>query len=52
VHLERSNAILTDGSSVDMTDIYFNVDLADAAAAGIELAGVNTLTGYDALMAA
>ena len=32
LHLERSSATLTDGSSVDMTDVYFNVSADDAAA--------------------
>ena len=37
LHLERSSATLADGTSVNMTDVYFNVSAADAAAAGIKL---------------
>jgi hypothetical protein len=37
LHLERSSATLADGSSIDMADVYFNVSVADAEAAGIEL---------------
>ncbi|NRR31166.1 carboxypeptidase regulatory-like domain-containing protein [Oxalobacteraceae bacterium] len=35
LHLERSSATLSSGATVDMTDVYFNVAAADAAAAGI-----------------
>ncbi|CAG0123806.1 partial Serine-aspartate repeat-containing protein D, partial [Rhodocyclaceae bacterium] len=37
LHLERSSATLADGTSVDMTDVYFNVSASDAAAAGVTL---------------
>lgn len=45
LHLERSSATLADGSTVDMTDVYFNVDAADAAAAGVELPSLAELMG-------
>jgi uncharacterized surface anchored protein len=35
LHLERSSVTLSNGKSADMTDVYFNVAAADAAAAGI-----------------
>ena len=47
LHLERSSATMADGSSADMTDVYFNVDAADAAAAGIELPTMAELLGVD-----
>ncbi|MBP6902404.1 MAG: carboxypeptidase regulatory-like domain-containing protein [Burkholderiaceae bacterium] len=47
LHLERSSATLADGSSVDMTDVYFNVDAADAAAAGVALPTLAELMGDD-----
>ncbi len=37
LHLERSSATMADGAEVDMTDVYFAVAAADAAAAGLEL---------------
>jgi hypothetical protein len=37
LHLERGNATLADGSTVDMTDVYFGISAADVADAGIEL---------------
>ncbi len=37
LHLERSSATMADGREVDMTDVYFAVAAADAAAAGLEL---------------
>ncbi|WP_317202683.1 SdrD B-like domain-containing protein [Janthinobacterium sp.] len=37
LHLERSSATLAGGKSVDMTDVYFNVDAKDAAQAGAHL---------------
>lgn len=45
LHLERSSATLADGSVVDMTDVYFNVAAADAAAAGVELPSLSELVG-------
>jgi serine-aspartate repeat-containing protein C/D/E len=47
LHLERSNATLSDGSSVDMTDVYFNVSAEDAAAANVKLASLGQLVGDD-----
>jgi serine-aspartate repeat-containing protein C/D/E len=47
LHLERSNASMADGSSVDMTDVYFNVDAADAVAAGLVLPSMSELLGVD-----
>ena len=47
LHLERSAATLTDGRTVDMTDVYFNVDAADARAAGVELLSFAELLGED-----
>jgi hypothetical protein len=35
MHLERSSATMSDGQTVDMTDVYFNVSADDAAAAGV-----------------
>ncbi|WP_298624811.1 SdrD B-like domain-containing protein, partial [uncultured Zoogloea sp.] len=47
LHLERSTATLADGSSVDMTDVYFNVDAAEAAQAGITLPTISELLSND-----
>ncbi|WP_326543469.1 SdrD B-like domain-containing protein [Pseudorhodoferax sp.] len=47
LHLERSSASLADGSVVDMTDVYFNVDAADALAAGVALPTMGELLGVD-----
>lgn len=44
LHLERSSAIV-DGRAVDMTDVYFNVASADAAAAGIAAPSMAQLVG-------
>ena len=52
LHLERSSATLADGTSVDMTDVYFNVSADDAASAGValptlaELLGTGSLDGF------
>jgi serine-aspartate repeat-containing protein C/D/E len=43
VHLERSSATMSDGQTVDMTDVYFNVSADDAAAAGVTLTGIAEL---------
>ncbi|PQJ96486.1 hypothetical protein CXB77_06450 [Chromatium okenii] len=43
--LERSSATFADGHLVEMTDVYFNVSAADAAAAGIKLTGFSDLIG-------
>jgi len=48
LHLERSSATRADGSSVDMTDVYFNVSADDAAAAGVALPTMADLLGNDA----
>jgi len=37
LHLERGSAVMADGSTVDMTDVYFGIAAADVEAAGIEL---------------
>ena len=47
LHLERSSATLADGKSVDMTDVYFNVDAKDAAAAGVTLPSMADLLRDD-----
>ncbi len=43
VHLERSSATMSDGQTVDMTDVYFSVAAQDAAAAGVTLTGIAEL---------
>ncbi|MBX3678890.1 MAG: cadherin-like domain-containing protein [Rhodocyclaceae bacterium] len=43
LHLERSSATMSDGTSVDMTDVYFNVSRADADAAGVNLSSMSDL---------
>ena len=45
LHLERSSATLSDGASVAMTDVYFNVSAEDAAAAGVQLPSMAELLG-------
>ncbi|MDT7837383.1 SdrD B-like domain-containing protein [Aquabacterium sp. OR-4] len=47
LHLERSTATLADGSSTDMTDVYFNVAAEDALAAGVSLPTIADLLGDD-----
>ena len=47
LHLERSSATLADGSAIDMADVYFNVSVADAKAAGVELPSLSALLGND-----
>ncbi len=47
LHLERSSATLVNGKSVDMTDVYFNVDSKDAAKAGITLPSMADLLRDD-----
>ncbi|WP_071323248.1 SdrD B-like domain-containing protein [Janthinobacterium sp. 1_2014MBL_MicDiv] len=47
LHLERSSATLVDGKTVDMTDVYFNVDAKDAAKAGITLPSMADLLRDD-----
>ncbi len=47
LHLERSSATLLDGKTVDMTDVYFNVDAADAARAGVSLPNMADLLRDD-----
>ncbi len=44
LHLERSSAVI-DGKTVDMTDVYFNVAAADAAAAGVAAPNMAELIG-------
>jgi protocatechuate 3,4-dioxygenase beta subunit len=45
LHLERSSVTLSNGKTADMTDVYFNVDAADAAAAGIVTPTLAELVG-------
>jgi serine-aspartate repeat-containing protein C/D/E len=45
LHLERSSVTLSNGKTADMTDVYFNVDAADAAAAGIAVPTMAELIG-------
>ncbi|MBI3229214.1 MAG: hypothetical protein HYZ45_03230, partial [Burkholderiales bacterium] len=47
LHLERSSATLASGKAVDMTDVYFNVDAADAAKAGVHLPSMADLLRDD-----
>ncbi|WP_338845578.1 SdrD B-like domain-containing protein [Massilia sp. W12] len=47
LHLERSSATLSNGQSVDMTDVYFNVDAQDAAKAGVSLPNMAELLRDD-----
>ena len=47
LHLERSSATLAGGKSVDMTDVYFNVDAKDAAKAGVNLPSMADLLRDD-----
>ncbi len=47
LHLERSSAVMADGNSIDMADVYFNVATADAQAAGVELPSLSALLGDD-----
>lgn len=44
LHLERSSAVVN-GQAADMTDVYFNVAAADAAAAGIAVPNMAQLVG-------
>jgi hypothetical protein len=37
LHFEQGSATLVNGASVDLTDVYFSVSAADAAAAGVAL---------------
>ncbi|MGK5061227.1 SdrD B-like domain-containing protein [Janthinobacterium sp. LB3P112] len=50
LHLERSSATLADGKTVDMTDVYFNVDAKDAAKAGITLPSMADLLRDDSTL--
>jgi len=45
LHLERSSVTLSNGKTADMTDVYFNVAAADAAAAGITTPTLAELVG-------
>ncbi|HRD93463.1 MAG TPA: SdrD B-like domain-containing protein, partial [Accumulibacter sp.] len=51
VHLERSSATMSDGRTVDMTDVYFNISADDAAAAGVAVPGLADLLRGDLLAA-
>ncbi|WUR15161.1 SdrD B-like domain-containing protein [[Empedobacter] haloabium] len=48
LHLERSSAVVN-GHAADMTDVYFNVAAADAAAAGIAAPNMAQLVGQPEL---
>jgi uncharacterized repeat protein (TIGR01451 family) len=43
LHLERGSATLADGSTTDMTDVYFGISNADAAQAGVSLPSLSDL---------
>ncbi|WP_166454817.1 SdrD B-like domain-containing protein [Duganella aquatilis] len=43
LHLERSSVTLSNGKTADMTDVYFNVAAADAAAAGVKAPSIADL---------
>ncbi len=47
LHLERSAATLANGASVDMTDVYFNVDAAEVQQAGGSLPTMAQLLSTD-----
>ena len=47
LHLERSGAVMADGSTVDMADVYFNISVADAESAGVVLPSISALLGDD-----
>ena len=49
LHLERSVATMSDGSSADMTDVYFNISAEDAASTGVEVGSLAQLLGNDPL---
>jgi protocatechuate 3,4-dioxygenase beta subunit len=51
LHLERSSVTLSNGKAADMTDVYFNVAAADAAAAGISTATLAELVGQSTVHA-
>ncbi|GGY14153.1 hypothetical protein GJV26_00860 [Massilia dura] len=48
LHLERSSAVVN-GNEVSMTDVYFNVDVADVTAAGLEATTMAQLIGQAAI---
>lgn len=50
LHLERSSATVN-GQDVSMTDVYFNVDVADVTAAGLEATTMAQLIGQAAIAA-
>ncbi len=43
LHLERGSATLANGTTTDMTDVYFGISAADANAAGIQLPSLSSL---------
>ncbi|SDG56886.1 MULTISPECIES: SdrD B-like domain-containing protein [unclassified Duganella] len=51
LHLERSSVTLANGGHADMTDVYFNVAAADAAAAGITTPTMAELVGQSTVYA-
>ena len=48
LHLERSSVTMSNGKVADMTDVYFNVAAADAAAAGVTAPTIADLMGEGA----
>jgi serine-aspartate repeat-containing protein C/D/E len=50
LHLERSSAVVN-GNDVSMTDVYFNVDVADVTAAGLAATTMAQLIGQSAAIA-
>ena len=48
LHLERSSVTMSNGKVADMTDVYFNVAAADAAAAGVTAPSIAELMGEGA----
>jgi hypothetical protein len=50
-HFERSSATLVTGQTVDVTDVYFNVSVTDAEAAGIQVNSIADLNTDDLALA-
>ncbi|MES2159525.1 MAG: SdrD B-like domain-containing protein, partial [Pseudomonadota bacterium] len=47
LHLERSSVVMNNGKAADMTDVYFDVARADAAAAGVVAPTIADLIGSE-----
>jgi len=47
LHLERSSVVMSNGKAADMTDVYFDVARADAAAAGVVAPTIADLIGAE-----